>query len=188
MVAILIFGVIGTYTTVAVINGTRAAHKGQQRVYAYADLQRGLERISKELRAADPLVLSTSGDYGTELGATVYRTIDGAERRVEYNYRTVDTGDGTDLVQDVTIFSDRDGSTVMSDEDGLFIENVNNNETQPLFSYYDRSGDQITCPSSPCDDLINAAQVEVRLIKDLPEQDDVAASTIVTIRNTRTRP
>jgi prepilin-type N-terminal cleavage/methylation domain-containing protein len=193
LVVMVIFGIVGTVVMASIIGAINATSKGEERVHAYNDLQRGLERVGRELRAASPLRLDPSGNYRDAVGARIVR---GGEP-TEYRYYLADAGDGTtELREDVRRYDD-DGESLIEVRSGLFIANVGNLEPGvdvPMITYY-RQDDatnqlvEIDCDGisdSQCRDRhATASQIRIRLVKTLPDQDPVEVQTVVNIRNTR---
>lgn len=60
LVVMLILGVVGTVTTAGVVSGLRTTSEVQNRADAQAVVRTGVERLSRDLRMADPLRHATS--------------------------------------------------------------------------------------------------------------------------------
>ena len=189
LVVLLIMGVVGGIVVRGIVSASRTTARGEARVTALTDLQKGLERVGRELRVADPLILDPGGDYSESVSAQVFR--DG-ERRI-YTYYLVATADGTELREDIEVY---DGSgTLLSDRDGLFIADIANLSTgTPLFTYYapdPATGDlvPVDCAGLTADQCrsqhLTASQVEIRLEKVLRDQDPLTLSSVLNIRSAR---
>lgn len=194
LVVLAIGGVVLTLVTSAIIGSLNATRRGEDRVDALNDLQRGLERISREMRTASPIILDPDGDYRDSLGARVVRGGEIIEYRYYLETTTFDDETSeTELREDVRRFDS--SGTPIDTQDGLFIANVANQATgTPLFTYFvfdQDSGEvvEIDCSSlteSQCRDRhLTAAQVRLTLEKVLDEQDPIQVETVVNIRNTR---
>lgn len=180
LVVMLIMGIVGGVVTTALVRGMQTSAVAQSRIQGLSDLQRGVERIARELRVADPLCL-TVGEEDTRLGASVYR----AGKRYRYDFYLQGSGDELELVQDVTEFSspaDTSGSVVA---EGTFIAEAGNDlvtdaagDPLPLFEYFDQDGDPPITPQA-------AAQVQVNLSKQVRGDDPLVVTTSVEVRNTR---
>lgn len=192
LVVMAILGVVGAIVTSAIIQSSKATRRAQERITALADLQKGLDRVGRELRAADPLILDSSGDYDSSIGAEVLR----GGVRYRFSYYLVTTADGDELRQDIATL-DSSGAVVSTDT-GLFIANIANDvlsPSVPLFTYRNSSGETIACTDldlslaadqATCRDRhLTAAQVELAIGKTLPEQDPLLLETVINIRNTR---
>lgn len=191
LVTLVLFGILGTIVTSAIVTGLQTTRRGEARVHALNDLQKGVERVGRELRAASPLLLDAGGRFSDAVGATVER----ANQRIVYRYYLVDMGDGSaELREDVARY-DRDSGDLLSSRQGLFIADIGNIESgTPLFTYYRTDPvtgavGEIDCAgltSSACRTLhLTANQIRLTLEKLLPEQQPIRVETVVNIRNTR---
>lgn len=195
MVVMLMLSIIGGFVTVSVVTGIRTSRATEARTFALTDIQRGLERVGRELRAANPLDLDSGGDYADGLGAVVIRD----NKRVEYRYYLEVQDDGsTSLLEDVERTDLTSGAVTA--QNGLFIADIANLDTgTPLFTYYGtdpvtRELAPIDCepPDEPpldedqCRQAHQAAtQVELTLEKYVEGQDMIVVKTVVNVRNTR---
>jgi prepilin-type N-terminal cleavage/methylation domain-containing protein len=191
LVVILIFGVIGSIVTSSIISSFVSTRRGEQRVHALNDLQKGIERVGRELRAADPLVLQAGADPAESVGAEIVR----GGQRVQYRYYLVDLGESVELREDV-VRRTLEGQLV-SQSQGLFIADIANLETgTPLFTYYytepgTRQLRRIDCAAEGLTESqclqrhTTATQVRLTLEKRLPEQPEIQVETVVNIRSVR---
>jgi prepilin-type N-terminal cleavage/methylation domain-containing protein len=190
LVVMLMLSIIGGFVTTSVVTGIRTTRATEARTYALTDIQRGLERVGRELRAANPIELDGAGDFADSLGATVVR--DG--HRVRYQYYLEEQPDGsTSLLEDVQRTNLGNGAT--SGQNGLFIADIANLDTgTPLFTYYGtddvtRELEEINCASLTEDECRQAhqaaTQVELTLEKYVEGQDMIVVKTVVNVRNTR---
>jgi prepilin-type N-terminal cleavage/methylation domain-containing protein len=191
LTVIVILGVIGGFVTNTVITALEATRKGEARVMALNDLQRGVERVGRELRAAEELKIATGTDPAGNVGAQVVR--DG--QRITYRYYLVDVGDGAELREDV-VRQTLAGAPIDA-RNGLFIADIANLETDtPLFTYYvtnPTTGQlaEIDCATeglttSQCEQRhATATQIQLTLEKLLPEQAPIQVETIVNVRSVR---
>lgn len=194
LVVMVILGVIGGVVTSAIITAMNSARETTSRTQAIHELEVSLERIGRELRAADPILPSgsTPRRYHEHLGAEVVR-----DRKVlVVSYQVEVDGDHQRLVQDTTTFDlddlmdDPDAEPVVSPRRTLITAIDNGDE--PVFRYYDGDGQEITCDpdvegAAACDHEYGAAKkIGIRLMRDL--QDDrnpVRVETRINVRNTR---
>jgi type II secretory pathway pseudopilin PulG len=191
LVVMLMLSVIGGFVTTSVVTGMRTAQATEARTYALADIHRGLERVGRELRAANPIDLDVAGDYAGSLGATVVR--DG--HRVEFRYYLQEQDDGrTDLLEDVQRTDLETGVTEA--QNGLFIADIANRDSgTPLFTYFETDDvskelRQVDCTLLDVDECRQAhqgaTQITLTLEKYIEGQDDViVVETTVNVRNTR---
>lgn len=174
IVVLAIMGVVGSFVSVSLVRGMRTTTEAQSRIDALSDLQRGIERVAREIRVADPLCL-TSGQEATRLGASVYRD----DVRFLYEYYLDGSAGSEQLLQDVTRFDPPDAATGTVVRTGTFIAAIANDELGiDLFTYFDQNGDTPLTPGA-------AAQVRVQLSRELTRADPVTVSTTVEVRNTR---
>lgn len=208
LVAMLLLGVVGGVVLRSVVQSMRLTSETTERTNALTDIQRGLERVSRQIRTADPLRIDPDGACDGLTGEVCQDTI--LSRRLdvdayfdstihEYAYYLVDSGDSVELRQDV-VRRDIDTGTVTSTSTGEFIADIANLEVgtgTPLFQF--RWIDPVTgvLETIDCDGLsvdecrtrhTTASVVEITLQKLLRTGDVVSASTAVAIRNTRYEP
>jgi prepilin-type N-terminal cleavage/methylation domain-containing protein len=191
LVVLVIFGVVGSIVTSSVISSFVSTRRAEQRVHALNDLQKGIERVGRELRAADPLVLQAGTDPAEDVGAEIVR----GGQRIQYRYYLVDVGESVELREDVTNRT-LDGQLV-SQRQGLFIADIANLQTgTPLFTYYytepgTRQLRRIDCAAEGLSESqclqrhTTATQVRLTLEKLLPEQPEIQVETVVNIRSVR---
>jgi prepilin-type N-terminal cleavage/methylation domain-containing protein len=199
LVVMVLLGVVGGVVVNAIVTGSASARASTARTMALHDLEIALQRVGRDLRAADPLYV-TSGtdaeDYGRQVGAEIVR-----DRSVHFVTFGVETIDGRQqLVQD-TASVDLDELI----ESGLPIDDLIT--TQPrrtlvtevdnptdVFTYFDREGEPITCrpgidaSKEDCDLLYSDAyQLGIRLERVVAGQQPVQAETRINVRNMRYR-
>jgi type II secretory pathway pseudopilin PulG len=189
LVVVLLLGVVGGTVTASVITSFQASRRGEARVMALNDLQRGIERVGRELRAAEELLVEPGTEPSDEIGAEVIR--DG--QRITYRYYLVPLGDGAELREDVTRRTL--SGDLISQRDGLFIADIANLETgSSLFTYFvtdpvTRQLDEIDCEGLSdvaCEQRhATATQIQLTLEKFLPEQPPIQVETVVNIRSVR---
>ena len=179
LVVMLIAGVVGAVVTTALVRGMQTSTMAQSRINGLSDLQRGLERVARELRVADPLCVPVdAGDpdiHESRLGASVYR--DG--KRYYHEFYLAGSGENQSLLQDVTVYDPPDASTGTLLSSGTFVAETGNDLLGiPLFEYFDQNGDTPTPVGA-------AAQVTINLSKQVLDDDPVRVTTTVEVRNTR---
>jgi hypothetical protein len=112
------------------------------------------------------LVLSTTGDWQTDLGAEIDRG--GSRRVVRF---TLTAADGQQNVVQIDT-----GQTLITEVD---------NGTEPIFRYLDAVGEPVACPVSCNESYLGTAQVEVKLVRQIPGGSTVSAETRVAVRSIR---
>lgn len=180
--------IVGGVVTSALVASFNAARVSQNRIESLNDLQRGLERVGRELRAATPLEPDPT-DYDNRMSAQVIRD----DERIIYTYYLTAPVDGlSELREDVERYT-LDG-TFLESREGIFITDITNAATgTPLFTYYAVDDDnaivEIDCDGLDFDQCLaehlTARQVKLTLERDLPGQQPLQVETIINIRNTR---
>ena len=175
------------------------------RTNALTDIERGLERITRQIRVADPLVIDPDGACDS---LTVARCVDevltrrmdaitfSGTEQVNYSYYLVDTGDDVELRQDVTRVDIATG-TALGTSTGEFIAEIANLDPavgQPLFTFFridpvTQGLVELDCTGVSVDTCKTyygtASMIEITLMKVLDEGDPLRVGTTVNIRNTR---
>jgi prepilin-type N-terminal cleavage/methylation domain-containing protein len=195
LVVIVLLGVVGGVVVSAITTGLRSASASTARTMALHDIEVALQRVGRDLRAADPLYLTASTDYGTTIGAEFLR-----DRKIEVVRFSIDVEDGVRyLVQNSQQFdlddviSGNPTATVLPQR--RLVVDIDNDdpEDDPIFVYYDADGILIDCvpgehgeTKQSCDDEYGAAQqIGIRLVRNVPGQEPIRAETRVNVRNTR---
>lgn len=213
MVAVLILGIIGAVVLTSVVQAMQRTASATNRTNALTDIERGLERISRQIRTADPLVIDPDGQCDALSTANcvdrvLTRRMDAFTfsdgEQVSYSYYLVDVGTDVELRQDVTRVDIATGTTTAT-ANGEFIAEIANLDPavgQPLFRFMGVDAttgevatiDCLNDPASAADDLTvdqcrtayaTASVVEITLMKVLTDGEPLRVSTLVNIRNTR---
>lgn len=166
LVVIALMGIIGGYTTTAVVQGMRQSEQAQRHIDTLVELQKAAERVTRELRAACPIE-GPVDPYATAVA--VQR--DGSWWR--YDFRQPLGTEELRLDRDVWSTS---GSWV-DDHDTVVIDGVGNRgASQPLFTYLQGDGSTATTPQ-------DVDRIEVTLRRDGLGASPVVVETSVEIRN-----
>jgi prepilin-type N-terminal cleavage/methylation domain-containing protein len=195
LVVLVLVGVVGGVVTSAIITGLSSASATTARTMALHDIEVALQRVGRDLRAADPLYLTAGTDYGTTIGAEFLR-----DRKIEVVRFSIDFEDGVRyLVQNSQQF-DLDeviagNPTVTVLPQRRLVVDIDNDDPDddPVFVYFDSDGELIECDPTDvgeskqsCDDQYGAAhQIGIRLVRNVPGQEPIRAETRVNVRNTR---
>lgn len=169
LVVLVLLAVIGSLIGTSVTRGLRADAQARSRIEALEDMQLAMERMSREIRAADPL--RVADDHEVEVQV---RRQDSC-RRFTYLYDPAD--------RELTATEERlesDCETVT----GSFGPQVLLRDVDASFSYWgnDRHEEEGT-PLAPADPQ-DVAYVQISLQHELPlEQRPVNVSTVVGLRN-----
>lgn len=210
MVAILILGIVGGVVVTSVVKALQVTTQANQRTTALTDIERGIERVSRQIRVADPLLIDPDGACDSLASGPVCEdTV--LQRRLDadtyadgklttFSYYLVDTADGVELRQDITT-TNLDTGTVVENATGEFIADIANLETgTPLFRFLAPdavTGELIELDCSTLADTsvdacrnayATASVIEMTLSKTLPDSEPLTVSTRVNIRNTRYEP
>lgn len=193
LVVMLIMGIVGSVVASGVIQGLRTSSRAESRIVALTDLQRGVERVAREIRVANPMCL-VAGQEDTRVGAVVFR--DG--KRYRYEYYVQGSGADEALLQDVTVFDPPSSTTGTVLTSGVFVAEIANDTLGlPLLQYANNNGlpiedangdghiDDQDGDGNPEGTYATAAQVTLNLTKQVRDADPVVVSTTVEIRNTR---
>jgi prepilin-type N-terminal cleavage/methylation domain-containing protein len=160
LVVLMLLGVVGSIVTAGLVSSMRSTSSTQARIEAMAELQRSAERVTRELRAACPVV-SMDAD-GEDVTVLVPR--DG-QMRYHHFYRS-----GTSLmhlVADDMVEEPSGGRVLMS---GL------PEDFRDVFRFMDVNGGDVTQPR-------DVRQAEIRLRRELRDQPTVEVTTATTLRN-----
>ena len=184
LVVMVLLGVIGTITVSAVISSAQASSSAEDRMRALNDLQAGVERVGRELRAAQSMAPHLGDDPSYGMSSQITR--DGDRWRYDYYLDTDDNGD-IGLFEDIFRF-DADGDLIEQRE-GIFITDIANLDLdEPVFEYFHRDGDgdlePVDCDAQPTR-CATAKQVRLTLWKNIPDQDPISVETVVNVRNMR---
>jgi prepilin-type N-terminal cleavage/methylation domain-containing protein len=208
MVAILILAVLGTVTLTCVVRALQIAEVATQRTNALTDIERALARVTRQIRAADPLLIDPDGTCDASnlsgadceslvltrrLDADVYR--DGG--RATYSYYLVDTGATAELRQDITVTDLATGSATGTSTGSLIVDIASPTTSASLFRFFavdpaDGALSAISCVGIDRDACrsayATASVVEMTMSRALSQGQPLTISTSVNIRNTRYQP
>lgn len=161
LVVLTLLGVIGSIVTSGLVQSMRVTRESQTRIEAMAELQRGAERMGRELRAACPL----TGADPSDVRLVVAR--DGT--RFEHRFR-LSGGAVTHRVVE-----DPDGTPTTVQPERVLVPAVDTTLTR--FTYLDADGLVATAPG----DVRSIRTVLVRTLPDQPRPLRVESG--VTLRN-----
>lgn len=180
LVVLVITGIVGGVVVSAITAGMRSASQTSTRIDATQELEVALQRMSRDIRAADPLELSPSGAFATEAGAKVVR---GPKTfRVMYFL----DASGSELRSEL-IELDAQGQPLPGVAEQQLVTNVDMG-TEPVFSYLDATGRELTGCSPDCATTYReASQVGIRLVRRLDDDSRVVVETRVSVRSVRYR-
>lgn len=174
LVVMVLMGVVGSVVGTSLVRGMQVSAEAQSRIQGLSELQRGMERLAREVRVADPLCL-TLGQEEWRLGASVYR--DG--KRYAYDFYLQGSGADEELRADILMYDPPEDTTPSTVTNGTLIAETGNSILSvPLFEYLDQNGDPPFTPGA-------AAQVQINLARQVSGDDPIQVSSTVEVRNTR---
>lgn len=183
LVVMVIMGLIGTVALTSFISTGRATVAATAQIDAITNLTPGMQRLTRDVRAASPLIVDVTADYANRLGTEFERG--GVTYRNNYYVQA-----GADGVQ---LFTDRfevaaDGTLTTIGTNNL-VAQIDNPITEPVFRYYNGEGIEITCldATATCrDQHLTATKIGIRLFRAVDgSAADVEYQTTISIRNTR---
>jgi prepilin-type N-terminal cleavage/methylation domain-containing protein len=208
VVALGILSIIGVIMITSVVRALAITTQVNERTNALTDIERGLERVTRQIRTADPLLIDPDGTCDSNDLTGEQCETDVLQRRLDadaysdgglvtYSYYLVDSGTNVELRQDAT-FTDTTTGVSSVTSTGSFIADIANISLgTPLFRFL--SEDPVTGELVPisCAGLdrdlcrsayATASMVEMTMSKILTEGAPLTVSTAVNIRNTRYQP
>ena len=197
LVVIVLMGVIGTIGTNSLVRGMKVSASTQSRFDALADLQRSVDRMTRELRAAAPTQVGGAPVLVAEanrISVAVWRNEFTEQFRFTYQYCPAQQ---TLLVRRegplATPPTPGTGPTLncAAPTDPILITRVSNSTPapgQPMFRYFVR--DPITGLESPTPTttptLSLVRKIEVNVWRSMPDQaTPIKVTTMVRLRNAR---
>lgn len=176
LVVMMLLTVIGAIAVAGIAQGLRTTAYGQDRVDALAATQTAVERISRELRAADPVYRSDSDHV--EVG--IHRN----EQFSHFVYEVVPEGDAWRLREERWVFEDPDDFSVpdfapIKAEADLVTERtlIADLGGADVFTFFAADGEVTTTPSQA-----TRVQIEVERIVQ-PGKNPIVVTTLVKLRN-----
>lgn len=180
LVVIVLMSVIGGAATTSLVRSMKVSAATQTRFDALADLQKSVDRMTRELRAAAPLVVGGAPVVVAEpnrVVVNVFRNNFSEIRRFTYLYCPaqqrihVRTEGPSPAPSGAPAAMDCSTTTAP-----ILIEDVNN--TGAVFQYFTAAGVATTVPSQ-----VRTIRVNVR--RALPDQAPITVETRVRVRNAR---
>ncbi|MDP9406284.1 MAG: hypothetical protein M3O86_06760 [Actinomycetota bacterium] len=170
LVAVTLLVVVAGVVADGVITGFVSTRRGQDRVEALTDVQKVVERMSRELRSACPVRVAEPHRVVVD----GYRQ--GQRLRFEYTLPA-----GSDVLNEKRQRFDPATGAWVTLSDKPFAPAITNRTATPTlatFSYYDETNAATTNP-------VEAVRLGIALRRQLPEQKPIRVETIVNARNAR---
>lgn len=168
LVVMILLSVIGAIFTGGMMSGMRADRRTRDRVNVTADLAKGVDRITKQVRVAAPVIAFSP----TSLSVETYRN----GKRYRYTY-TYDAAAAT-VSEKRDVYNTASAVTPASTSTSTLLRNVTNGASVPLFTYYDRDGVVATT-------IAKIARVQLTLVETPYQQGPIRFQTSVFLRNFR---
>lgn len=67
LITLLLMGIVGAVVVLSLVQGSRTSARSRERAEAVSELQLAMERISREVRAADPLVVAEADEISMDV-------------------------------------------------------------------------------------------------------------------------
>ncbi|MEX2503369.1 MAG: hypothetical protein WD378_00880 [Egicoccus sp.] len=161
LVVLVLVSVVGTMALNGVVTALRVSRQTEERVQAAAELQRAVERISRDVRSACPLeIIEADRVVG------IVHPDGGAARRALYRHDTATR----------TLFSASTAATDPLNSATEIAVMANLEPAGALFAYLGDDGAAVTAAA-------DVRTVRISLRRDLAQQDPVEIETLVALRN-----
>lgn len=201
LVVMILLGVVGSVVTTVIVTGLQTSTSISTRTQALHQIEQSLQRVSRELRVADPLY--TTSDPLRELAVTIDREgqrqlvrfqVNDAERRLlQFNQPVTESA-----IAEIGDPLGPGSTSLVTDLDNALpnlATPIAVAEHEPVFTYYDALGQQLHCDldgdgrPTDVDECFNTLrptrQVGIRIIKEVPGARRIDAETRVSIRSIR---
>jgi prepilin-type N-terminal cleavage/methylation domain-containing protein len=176
LVVMLLLTIVGAIAIAGIVQGMRTTAHGEDRVQALSAAQTGIERLSRELRAADPLTVADSDHVEVAIRRD--------DRLFYYIYKSEENGDLWDLTEERWQFDDAEEF-----DDPGFVPTaagadavtsrvlVRSMVDKDVFTFLTAGGTQTTNPG-----LARQADIQVRRLVQ-PGRSPIIVQTTVQMRN-----
>jgi prepilin-type N-terminal cleavage/methylation domain-containing protein len=168
LVVIVLMGVIGAMFTSGMLSAFRTDRNTRARVNVQGDLAKGVDRMTKQIRVAYPVVSFSASSLAVE----AYRG--GFRWRYTYTYDSA----AKTVAEQVQKYASSTAVSPLSTTTTTLLTNVTNGSTDPMFVYYDRNGAVATTVSK-------VAKVQITLVETPSQQQPIRFTTSVFLRNYR---
>lgn len=168
LVVLVILSILGAMVASSIVSGLRADAQARDRIEAFEDMQIAMERVSREVRAADPILAADTVNDAI----TVRVRRDGACHDFTYQ-----AGGGTLDVTQVRYAADC--STTVGTSQVRLLRDLE--PTAPVFEFRD-VGDNVLTGASVTPTAIETVRISFEHVLEL-DQNPVTVSTVVGVRN-----
>lgn len=163
LVVMVLVTLVGGVVLTSMVRGMQANSLAQDRIDAYNELQLAAERVTRELRAANPVIVADA-DH-----AQMRVVRDGSCR--EFTFEVED-----DVLMAREELSSDECITVNAAPNRPFLQALDAEAETAVFTYRDQDGVETNDPKE-------VATITLTLTRELPDQPSVAVSTLVSVRN-----
>ena len=183
LIVMVVMGIVGGLVVTSFVSTARGSTVATRRLDAINDLTPAMQRMTRDLRSAAPLLIDAGGNYLSEVGTEFVRG--GQTFRTLYR---LETSDGVVNLLADRLVKDASGSFVAAGTSFLVTQVDNDLGTDPVFTYYDGDGSRITCTDATAacrDEHLTASRLELRVLRAVEGGDPIEYQTSINIRNTR---
>ena len=164
LVVLVLMGVVGGVVMTAIVSALDSARVTTERVTALNEIETALQRVARDLRTAEDVIIT--GDPRNSVSVNIVREVE-ESRTVSYR------------VEDAALIREDTSQTLVT-----FIDN--DLDVEPVFTYYDRRGEEISCAPGvdPADHIVCPVDhIEITIVRGIEGRSPVVASTSVGVRN-----
>lgn len=170
LVILVLMGIVGSIVTNSLVLAMRTTMRSQDRAYSLAELQKGAERLSREIRSGTPVTLTASS-------ATLDVIRSGQRHRLTY---TITAGGVLQQTKQVWNSSTSNPALVAADS-STTTPVVTDLVVAAPFTYFDREGTAIATPAVP---YSTVDRIVITLQRQLDGQPAIRIDSGVELRNT----
>ena len=182
LIVVTLLGVVGAIVTTGIVTALDNARMTQSRVDALQELEIGGQRIARELRAAQVLVLFDDVD-------DEYDDLDPEPFSRQLGADGIRDGEGDTVTFEVIEAEGDEPAQLISDTDGaeqVLITLVNLDGDDPIFRYLNSRGEELECVVSCAATYASASRIEIVLRRNVGgDRPPVTVRTQVSVRNIR---
>lgn len=168
LVVLVVMSVVGGIVLSSIVTGMRTTTRAQDRIDALTELETGVQRLARELRAA----CQVNTFDGDDVSVNIVRG--GEVHRYRYVLGSVLGGGATsDVLYEVHAVRDPSTGSFVAAGTRPFLRDLDN---ATVFAYQDPNGD-------PPEVATQVSSTRLTLIRRLPDQNPIEVSTRVHLRN-----
>ena len=162
LVVLVLLGVVGGVVMTAIVTAMDSSRQTAARSHALTEIETALQRVARDLRAAQDIIITDSPRDSIEVN--IVRGVD------EF---------GEPLAFTVSYLVDGE-SLIREDTEQTLVTFIDNDlAVEPLFAYYDRTGEELACSPGVCP----VDHIEITIVRGIEGRTPVVASTSVAVRN-----